>query len=174
MSGTGDNPFVDILTEQVVDDGSCNGCKFENNWTPGSICYGCIEGNNLYQPLVPVEPEELAAAIQHAREIAEREGCTDCGNEHKQLVEWLCELVRLRDETTDYPSEEIPQPKPKKLGEGYDPTDKELEADIGVLQDLCSLLEVGLIQEPGMYPKENKVHMVKEVLKFIQETIIDP
>lgn len=37
----------------------------------------------------------LAAAIQQAQDVAAREGCTDCGDQHRQLAAWLRRLVRM-------------------------------------------------------------------------------
>lgn len=38
----------------------------------------------------------LDGAIDHARETADRLGCTECGREHAQLAEWLEELKARR------------------------------------------------------------------------------
>ncbi|MEY2632352.1 MAG: hypothetical protein RIR00_1006 [Pseudomonadota bacterium] len=42
---------------------------------------------------------DLSGAIKHATEVAEREGCTECGQQHRQLAAWLKEL---RDAKTLY------------------------------------------------------------------------
>ena len=39
----------------------------------------------------------LDEAIQHAKEQACKLGCTECGQEHNQLAEWLEELKELRN-----------------------------------------------------------------------------
>lgn len=41
---------------------------------------------------------KLSEAIKHANEIADREGCTECGMQHRQLAAWLCELKEIRAE----------------------------------------------------------------------------
>lgn len=45
--------------DDVLDDGSCEGCKFLKVWTGETPCQGCTEENNLYQPEVPVEKKEF-------------------------------------------------------------------------------------------------------------------
>ena len=35
-------------------------------------------------------------AIKHAEEVAEEKRCEKCGEEHRQLAEWLKELKQLR------------------------------------------------------------------------------
>jgi len=42
-------------------------------------------------------PTDLLSAIAHANEVAEREGCTECGQQHRQLAAWLTELMTLRE-----------------------------------------------------------------------------
>lgn len=39
-------------------------------------------------------------AIKHAEEVANN-SCADCSKEHRQLADWLRELVRLRSEKTE-------------------------------------------------------------------------
>ena len=39
---------------------------------------------------------DLNEAIAHCEEIAGREAC-DCGAQHRQLAEWLCELLQSRE-----------------------------------------------------------------------------
>ncbi len=39
---------------------------------------------------------DLADAIRHATEVADREGCTECGQQHRQLSYWLTELQEAR------------------------------------------------------------------------------
>ena len=41
----------------------------------------------------------IEEAIAHCKEISAA-NCNDCGNEHKQLAEWLTELLELRDKET--------------------------------------------------------------------------
>ena len=43
----------------------------------------------------------LDEAIDHARETAERLGCTECGRDHAQLAEWLEELKQRRKNDLD-------------------------------------------------------------------------
>ena len=38
----------------------------------------------------------LDEAIKHAEEVAEEKRCEKCGEEHRQLAEWLKELKQLR------------------------------------------------------------------------------
>ena len=38
----------------------------------------------------------LDGSIDHAREVSERLGCTECGRDHAQLAEWLEELKARR------------------------------------------------------------------------------
>ena len=38
----------------------------------------------------------LDEAIAHAREVAEEQGCTECGENHAQLAKWLEELRAWR------------------------------------------------------------------------------
>ena len=38
----------------------------------------------------------IEEAISHAKEVSQRKGCTPCGNQHKQLADWLTELKELR------------------------------------------------------------------------------
>lgn len=40
--------------------------------------------------------EALEDAIRHAFEVAAREGCSACGEEHRQLAVWLMELLERR------------------------------------------------------------------------------
>ena len=39
----------------------------------------------------------LDEAIKHAEEVAEEKRCEKCGEEHRQLAEWLKELKQLRE-----------------------------------------------------------------------------
>ena len=39
----------------------------------------------------------LDEAIKHAEEVAEEKRCEKCGEEHRQLAEWLKELQQLRE-----------------------------------------------------------------------------
>lgn len=39
---------------------------------------------------------DLAGAIKHATEVADREGCTECGQQHRQLAAWLTELQEAK------------------------------------------------------------------------------
>ena len=41
---------------------------------------------------VDVTVSDLAEAIKHATEVADREGCTECGQQHRKLAAWLMEL----------------------------------------------------------------------------------
>lgn len=41
-------------------------------------------------------PCDLDVAIAHATDVADREGCTDCGTQHRQLAAWLTELRAVR------------------------------------------------------------------------------
>ncbi|MCM1222436.1 MAG: phage N-6-adenine-methyltransferase [Lachnospiraceae bacterium] len=41
----------------------------------------------------------LEEAIQHCKDVAEKLGCCECAEEHKQLAEWLEELQRYREAT---------------------------------------------------------------------------
>lgn len=53
------------------------------------------------------EREAIEEAISHATAIAEREGCSTCGQEHAQLATWLRRLVEL-----DFPSALPDEPLP--------------------------------------------------------------
>lgn len=45
---------------------------------------------------------EIEEAIEHAKEVARKEGaCDKCRTEHAQLAMWLKELVRLRKVVTN-------------------------------------------------------------------------
>lgn len=52
----------------------------------------------VQQGAVPLDcrVSDLSSAIAHARDVAEREGCTACGAEHRQLAGWLAELESAR------------------------------------------------------------------------------
>lgn len=39
----------------------------------------------------------LDEAIIHAQEVADRQGCTECGLQHLQLVKWLKELKERQE-----------------------------------------------------------------------------
>ena len=39
----------------------------------------------------------IKEAIKHAEEVADN-NCSDCADEHRQLADWLLELVKLREE----------------------------------------------------------------------------
>ena len=39
---------------------------------------------------------DLSEAIKHAAEVADREGCTECGQQHRQLAAWLTELQEAK------------------------------------------------------------------------------
>lgn len=41
---------------------------------------------------------DLSEAIRHATEVADREVCTECGRQHRQLASWLTELQKTRAE----------------------------------------------------------------------------
>ena len=49
----------------------------------------------------------LDEAIKHAEEVAEEKRCEKCGEEHRQLAEWLKELKQLREQE---PCEDIEIP----------------------------------------------------------------
>ncbi|MCQ2300605.1 MAG: hypothetical protein MJZ81_10835 [Bacteroidales bacterium] len=42
----------------------------------------------------------IEEAIKHADEVA-RNGCSNCSQEHRQLADWLRELVKLRKEKNE-------------------------------------------------------------------------
>lgn len=50
----------------------------------------------MAQGPVDLDVSDLAAAIKHAAEVADREGCTECGQQHRQLAAWLKELQEAK------------------------------------------------------------------------------
>ena len=40
----------------------------------------------------------LDEAIEHCKDVAEHEECLECANEHLQLMEWLIDYKRLKNE----------------------------------------------------------------------------
>jgi len=52
----------------------------------------------------------LDEAIKHAREIADNKKCTECGENHRQLADWLEELKYYREECETFKVKKIIQP----------------------------------------------------------------
>jgi hypothetical protein len=60
-------------------------------------CLDC-EGD-WFEPKKVKIPMTLDQAIQHALEVAEKsDTCKECGDEHKQLAEWLQELKVFKEQ----------------------------------------------------------------------------
>ena len=55
----------------------------------------------------------LDEAIKHCEEVADTK-CNECGNEHRQLAEWLKELKQLKEQTRWIP---VSKGLPEDIGE---------------------------------------------------------
>ena len=50
----------------------------------------------MEQPNITTQLAALDDAIAHAKDVAERQKCTECGKQHRQLAAWLQELKAIK------------------------------------------------------------------------------
>ena len=50
----------------------------------------------MEQPNLTTQLAALDDAIAHAKDVAERQKCTECGKQHQQLAAWLQELKAIK------------------------------------------------------------------------------
>lgn len=63
--------------------------------------------------------KELKDAIAHAQEVADREGYTECSDQHRQLVKYLTQLLKLQEDILNKSVEEIPSDEDDFMADDY-------------------------------------------------------
>ena len=69
---------------------------YTQEFCDGVFCIGDCDLCGLRNAEIDEENMTLEEAITHALEVADSHGCTECGENHRQLASWLEELRERR------------------------------------------------------------------------------